>query len=298
MSNAVWNRLLVVHFNNSVPRSKQDRHLGDKLRAELPGIFRLSMIAWRVLRRRGDFAPSCVSDALVAQFRLRSNPPKMFFEECFTADDEAFVTRREVMNEFKNFCSVWGYLGRHSRESVFDELRRQFPYAREEWRDFDERYSIAVVKTVRARAFVGIRFLGLEPNRSCVLDDSVSAALRCQEQAERAAHKAKDAAKRAAKEAGRAAAASKRKLQQATRNRKALEEPKELKGQVVRELRAKEETDRKEREKKRKEKGTELAVESQAVDSVDASPMACDVADVSSEELQKKLLELLGGDES
>jgi P4 family phage/plasmid primase-like protien len=161
MSNAVWNRLVVLYFNNSVPRQKQDRHLGDKLRAELSGIFRLSMIAWRVLRKRGDFAPSHVSDTLVQQFRLRSNPPKMFFEECFTADDEAFVTRREVMSEFRNFCNVWGYLGRHSRESVFDELRRQFRYVREEWREFEERRSIAVVKKVRVRAFAGNVSLGV-----------------------------------------------------------------------------------------------------------------------------------------
>ena len=59
-----------------------------------------------------------------------------------------------------------------------------------------------MVKKVRARAFVGIRFVGLESYRSGVLDESVSAALRCQEQAERAVHKAKDAAKRAAKRSG------------------------------------------------------------------------------------------------
>ena len=45
----------------------------------------------------------------------------------------AFVTRREVMSEFHDFCNVWGYLGEHLRESVFDELPASSPTWREEW---------------------------------------------------------------------------------------------------------------------------------------------------------------------
>lgn len=213
MSSAVWNGLLVLHFNISVPREFQDRRLGQKLRAELPGIFRLAMIAWRVLRKRGVFSPSRVSDRLTHSFRLRSNPPKMFFQECVVADDEAFVTRRDVMTEFRNFCNIWNYRGKHSRESVFDELRRQFPYVREEWRDVDIRSGFGAVEKQRVRAFVGIRFSEIEPYRSAVLDDHVSEAFKFQSDAERAAASAKHAAQKATKEAGRSAAAAKRKHQ-------------------------------------------------------------------------------------
>lgn len=296
MSNAIWNRLLILFWNNSVPRELQDRRLGNKLRSELSGIFRMVMIAWRVLRNRGDFVPSVTSDALVQQFRLRSNPPKMFFEECFAADDEAFVTRREIMSEFRNFCNAWGYLGKHSRESVFDELRRHFSHVREGWRDYQVRNGLSAAKTVRARAFVGIRYVGLESYRSSQIDDSVAAAFKCQEQAERAAHRAKDAAKKAAKEAGRASSAANRKLQSAVRNRKALEEPKELKKQAVHVLKAKEGKGRREREERRENGWTESAIELHAGDSVDASSIDSDSSDVSPDEIQE-LLDLFGGDE-
>lgn len=231
-SNGIWNRQIVLHFNNVVPRDQQDRQLGDKLRSELAGIFTLIMLAWLRLRSRGEFCCSAVSERLVRQFRLRSNPPRMFVEECYVADDSAFVLRGEIMDKFRRFCLRWNYKGGHSRESVFDELRRQFPHAREVWR------SKGLSK--RDRAFVGIRFSPEDASELEKLpDDSLLAeAVRQREEAERSARIARDASKKAAKEAGRAASAAKRRRQDATRHRKALEEPKELKKQTLQRLRS------------------------------------------------------------
>lgn len=232
-SNGIWNRQRILHFNNVVPRQSQDLQLGEKLRAELPGIFRLVMLAWLRLRKRGDFVASDISDNLVQQFRLRSNPPKMFAEECYVERDEGFVFRGEVMRQFRLFCQRWSYKGGHSRESVFDELRRQFPYLREEWRSRPG-------DGVRDRVFVGIHF---SPEDASDLDkrpdDSlVAEAVRYREEAERSVRQSRDAAKKAAKEAGRASSAANRKLTEARKRRKATEDSKELKKQVSDGLRA------------------------------------------------------------
>lgn len=231
-SNGIWNRQRIIHFNNIVPREFQDLRLGEKLRAELPGIFRLVMLAWLRLRKRGDFVQSAISDNLVQQFRLRSNPPKMFAEECFVEHDEEFVLRRDIMKQFRLFCQRWSYKGGHSRESVFDELRRHFPYVREEWRSRRD--------GVRDRAFIGIRF---SPEDASDVDKSpddslVAEALRYREEAERSVRRSRDAAKKAAKEAGRASSAATRQLREARKRRKAIESPKELKRQVSNDLRA------------------------------------------------------------
>lgn len=134
-SNAIWNRLIVLHFNNIVDRNEQDRELTNKLRAELPGIFRLAMLAWREMRRRGDLTPSKVSSRLVNEFRLCSNAPAMFFVEEIEEALGEFMLRSEVFDGFGRFCALWGYTGKHNRDTVFAELRRRFPNATEGQRD-------------------------------------------------------------------------------------------------------------------------------------------------------------------
>lgn len=79
---ATYNRLLLVKFNNVIPRHEQDDQLIDKLTAEIQGI-----LAWavegaaRLVQNRGKFTAIEESDAAVVEYRQSQNPVFEFVSE-------------------------------------------------------------------------------------------------------------------------------------------------------------------------------------------------------------------------
>jgi len=147
-SAALWDRLSVLHFSRTVPKDERDLQLGVKLKDELPGIFNLAMAALKRLYDRGQFVHSAVSVRLVKEFQLKSNPPRMFVEECLVAKDSRCETREQIVRSFRHFCLTWNFSGKHSRDKIFAEVRRRFPWVEEGQRTW---------RKVRERVFFGIR---------------------------------------------------------------------------------------------------------------------------------------------
>ena len=85
-SDAFYRRLLVIEMNRQIPHQSRDARLKDHLLTELEGIFAWSLVGLHRLWRRGGFARSQTSEAVVAHYRRENNPVMGFVEDCLTTD--------------------------------------------------------------------------------------------------------------------------------------------------------------------------------------------------------------------
>lgn len=108
---ATYNRLLLVKFNNVIPRSEQDDQLIDKLEAEIQGI-----LAWaiegaaRLVQNRGRFTSIDESDAAVTEYRQSQNPVYDFISEACdrqpaenTNDEDWYIPSTEFRDRFSAY---------------------------------------------------------------------------------------------------------------------------------------------------------------------------------------------------
>jgi putative DNA primase/helicase len=91
-SKGIWRRMMVVPFNKSIPRERQDTRLAAKLKEELPGIFNWSMEGLRQLRAAGQFTVSQVCEEAWDRVRRESNPAREYLLETFEQGQECDVT--------------------------------------------------------------------------------------------------------------------------------------------------------------------------------------------------------------
>jgi putative DNA primase/helicase len=101
--NAVWNRIRLIPFAVSIPKSEQDKELGKKLREELPGI-----LAWAVLgclkwRKEGLGSPKVVEHAGAA-YRSEMDIVQEFLDECCEKDSDAKTPPATLYDAFSRWC--------------------------------------------------------------------------------------------------------------------------------------------------------------------------------------------------
>jgi putative DNA primase/helicase len=102
---AVWRRLLVIPFENTVPPEKRDGGLGDKLASpeEMSGI-----LAWLVRgaiewQRGGLQTPESVK-AAVKEYRVSEDRFGPFLEECTSDNKRGYIETGKLMVAYKEWC--------------------------------------------------------------------------------------------------------------------------------------------------------------------------------------------------
>ncbi|MGB6663923.1 MAG: hypothetical protein WBE80_00915 [Methylocella sp.] len=96
-------RFVVVHFRECF-EGKEDRELGEKLRAELPGIAARFMRAYRRALARGRFLQPASGEVLRAAVQAESNPFVAMARECFVPDPGAVLSKIIAFETFRRWC--------------------------------------------------------------------------------------------------------------------------------------------------------------------------------------------------
>jgi P4 family phage/plasmid primase-like protien len=101
----MWRRLKVVPFEVSIPESKQDKQLEQKLRAELPGILRWGIEGCLEWQRDGLPAPPKIKDAS-EEYRSEQDAVGQFLEECciIVDDDAIYTTMASLFDVYSEWC--------------------------------------------------------------------------------------------------------------------------------------------------------------------------------------------------
>jgi putative DNA primase/helicase len=125
-SQGLWRRLLLVPFRVFIPEEKQDRELARKLRGELPGIVNWALEGLVRLRQQGHFTESKVGLEALKDYRLESNPARMFLADYCSARPGGRIRVNEVYDFYKLFCRIEGFTALNGK-AFGKEVRRQFP---------------------------------------------------------------------------------------------------------------------------------------------------------------------------
>lgn len=102
-SEAVWRRLRLIPFNVVIPERERDSRLLEKLKGESSGILRWLIEGCLAWRREGLGEPELVR-SVTSEYRKESNPVELFFEEYCEFHDEAWVSSRDLLDAYHQWC--------------------------------------------------------------------------------------------------------------------------------------------------------------------------------------------------
>jgi putative DNA primase/helicase len=104
---AIWRRIRLVPFEFSIPEAEQDRKLGLRLRAELPGILAWAVDGCLTWACHGLGTPPEVRQATEG-YRGEMDPLAGFFEECCAKRPTARATVKALYQAYAQWCEANG----------------------------------------------------------------------------------------------------------------------------------------------------------------------------------------------
>lgn len=158
-SEAVWNRLIAVPFEFTVPAEKKNPALltAAYWTDELPGILNWALDGLARLREQGRFTRSVKCEAMKNRTRLDSNPARLFllagYE--FTGEDAHAVRVKELYEEYLTWCKSSGFTKPLTKPKFGREVRSAFPQLPE------SKVVAAKEGTPQHRAWLGLHALEL-----------------------------------------------------------------------------------------------------------------------------------------
>src|SRR5215211_2988852 len=100
---AIWRRIRLIPFTETIPPAEQDKQLPAKLRSELPGILRWAVGGCLEWRREGLQAPEAVREATGA-YRAEMDVLGAFLRECCELGPEYNVAAKDLYGAYKFWC--------------------------------------------------------------------------------------------------------------------------------------------------------------------------------------------------
>lgn len=128
-SKGIWRRMIVIPFQVSIARDRQDPQLASKLKAELPGIFNWAVEGLQDLRRCGQFKIPTICQQAWEDFKRESNPAREFLTESYevgTSDD--VVSSSVIYDDYRQWCGGRGFKPLDAT-NIGKEIRKTFPKA-------------------------------------------------------------------------------------------------------------------------------------------------------------------------
>lgn len=122
-SDALFRRAVVLTFNRTFSEQEQDPKLADKLRAELPGILNLCLMAYARALEVGFTEPQS-SVAAKGAWRLDADQAAQFVEECCDQDPAAEVSIGETYFDYKMWAVRQGIKNLLAKRGLRERLTR------------------------------------------------------------------------------------------------------------------------------------------------------------------------------
>lgn len=150
MSGAFASRFILLKTEQSF-YGREDLELGDKLKAELPGILLWAIDGWRRLQARGKFVQPASSAAMMRHFELMSSPVKGFVVDRCILDPQATVTKDALYQMYKHWQETEGKSYSLDKQAFANKLYAAFPGVITDGRPSFEGERIYVFRGVRLR---------------------------------------------------------------------------------------------------------------------------------------------------
>jgi len=103
----IWRRVKLVPFTVKIPDDKQDSRLGDKLKAELPGILNWAVLGCLEWQTEGLGEPEAVRKA-TAEYRSESDIPGAFVDDCCVVGPEYEAPASGLYKDYRRWAEETG----------------------------------------------------------------------------------------------------------------------------------------------------------------------------------------------
>ncbi len=120
---AIWRRPLLVDFPVTIPNNEQDTELGDKLKAEAPGVLRWLVEGCLAWQEQGLQPPKTVQVA-TETYRQEQDLLGSFLDECCIIEPDAWVRSKDLYGAYGAWCEAGGEKPRTQR-SLGNQLRER-----------------------------------------------------------------------------------------------------------------------------------------------------------------------------
>lgn len=154
MDDGIWRRLMIVPFDEQIPKAERDPLIVDKMLAEAPGILNWLIEGAKAWLRQGLCPPSQVSRA-TDDLRQDADPYGKFLDQAcvVTGDDRDSITTRELMLAFMYWQMTKGdtpFKERTISTNMKDHSRR--------WRSPKTGKQFTARETGRFNGYDGLKF--------------------------------------------------------------------------------------------------------------------------------------------
>jgi putative DNA primase/helicase len=122
-SGAVFNRLIIIPFNRSVPQSERILNLLDLLTEERSGIFNWAMVGYKRLARAGQFTDCQQSVEKRRDYQKRSDTEGLYLDECCDREAGSSTPGATLYAHYRNWCLDNGYRPKSAAAVAEDWLR-------------------------------------------------------------------------------------------------------------------------------------------------------------------------------
>jgi putative DNA primase/helicase len=124
---AFYRRLIIIPFSKPVEADKVDAKLKDKLKEEADGIFIWALEGLkRLMDNNYNFSENHFTEREKRKYKNENNNVLCFIEECCTISNEAFCSRKELYERYKEYCLDNG-LRSLSQIKFNNELETNYP---------------------------------------------------------------------------------------------------------------------------------------------------------------------------
>lgn len=106
--NGMWRRVRLIPFEAAIPPAQRDKHLFEKLRAELPGILNWAIKGFRAYLKHGLKEPKVITDA-VAEYREEMDVIGAWIDECCALGSSYEWRAGAVYQSYRNWAEANGY---------------------------------------------------------------------------------------------------------------------------------------------------------------------------------------------
>jgi putative DNA primase/helicase len=139
---AIWRRIRLIPFTVTIPPDDQDKELGEKLKAELPGILNWAVKGCLAWREEGLKTPKAVRHATAA-YRAEQDVLAGFLQDCLLTNPHERARCADVYAVYEQWCKQSGEkpMSRQKLNTALDERgyirKRTGPNGQHEWQEVE-----------------------------------------------------------------------------------------------------------------------------------------------------------------